>query len=244
MNEGNPLVLSTVEDEQAHDDLLLALTSIATPMKTQSKVAPARTPPPAGPRVIRKKKRVQTPQERRIEHELASEGRHRSRFFFSPTKSFADQVTEARAALAPEPPIPTDNAEIDERVSGYIDELPQAMESKITAVREFFLNEVAPKDFAMQAAIAQSIEILQKTLNAGISQESHMQFKRMVDRARLYKMAEFVVGYMGLPKAMAKTLVQSIEPQREVLFMGANPADDRRRPAQKQVKPNGQQQED
>jgi hypothetical protein len=242
MDESNPLVLTTVEEEQAHDELLSALTTIARPI-TQPKSV--KTPTSKTANVIRKKRRAtetKTPQERRIESELMAEPRRRSRFFFVPTKSFRDQINEARAAIAPVPREPEANAAIEERIVNYLTELPVAMEPNIERVREFFLNEVAPKDLAAQAAMAQSVEIIQKTLNAGISHESHAQFKRMIDRARLYKLAEFVVSYMGLPKTQVAALIQSIEPQKEVLFMGANPADDRRASRPRQVvNPNEQQ---
>lgn len=215
------LMLSSKQEEDAADELLLALTSLA-------KVIPVEKPK-------KKKKKVDT------SAATPEMKKHRSRFFFKPTQSFAASVQDQKDALAPAEPLENENAEVDARVKSYLNELPISIQPNIEEVREFFIDAIAPKTLAVQAATAQALDVIQRTLNAAIDPKPFAQFERMVDQARLYKMAEFVATYMGLPKSSVAELVNSVEPKKEMMIFHPDPYDQRRpKPAKQKQADDGE----
>jgi hypothetical protein len=135
----------------------------------------------------------------------------------------------------------TINGEVENRIKTYATELPPELQKHIEEVREFFIKEIAPKTLAVQGGTAQALDVVQKTINSAVDPALFAQFERMVAQARLYKMADFVVTYMGLPASVAEDLIHSVTPKKEVMFMAPNFDGERREPkapVKKKVTPN------
>ncbi len=213
----NHLILSTQKEEEAADDLLSALTTLAysTPVREQPK------------KLIKKKKK-------KVQPKPLTESNRRSRFFYTPTISIADEVAAARPISEPRV-LEAVNAEVDARVATYSQELPPALQPNIEAVREYFVSQVAPKTLAVQAGTAQALDVIQRTLNTAIDPQPFAQFERMVAQARLIKMARFVAEYMELPATAVPDLVESITPKKEMMIFHPHMLDDQRRPKPKQA---------
>lgn len=219
MSVANHLMLSTKGEEDSKDDLLSALTTLAYA-----------TPVPVQP-VKKKKKKLLTKE--------VPKTKHRSRFFYKPTSSLTEDVEVRKASIVPTA-LDTINGEVENRVKTYATELPPELQKHIEQVREFFIKEIAPKTLAVQGGTAQALDVVQKTINSAVDPALFAQFERMVAQARLYKMADFVVTYMGLPASVAEDLIHSVTPKKEVMFMAPNFDGERREkaPAKKKVAPN------
>jgi hypothetical protein len=218
----NHLILSTQKEEEAADDLLSALTTLAYATPQVQSTDPEQQQPK---KLIKKKKKRVEPR---------TESRHRSQFFYMPTVSIADEVEAAKPISEPKV-LEAVNAEVDSRVSLYSKELPTALQPNIEAVREYFVSHVAPKTLAVQAGTAQALDVIQRTLNTAIDPAPFAQFERMVAQARLIKMAGFVADYMQLPATAVADLVDSVTPKKEVMIFHPNMGDERRPPKPKQT---------
>src|ERR1700722_486240 len=139
----NHLLLTDVAKEEQDDDLLASLTNIA--YKT-----------PEAPKKKKKKKRVAA--------------QHRSKFFYSPTESFTDELNKGRQADkdAATTALTVLDKEVEDRGERYSKELPQALQDNIAEVREFFLNDIGPLMLAAQAGTVQAGQVLQRVLNTEI----------------------------------------------------------------------------
>jgi hypothetical protein len=208
----NHLLLTDVKKEEAADDLLASLTSIAY-----------KTPAPEVEEVPKepKKKKVKKV----------------NRFFYSPTVSFDAEVTQRkkRKGNRHESIVTVLDREVEDRRSSYAKELPKTIKSNIENVREFFLQEIGPLALAAQAGATQATQVMQRTLNTEISNVPFAQFENMISQASSIKMARFVAKYLDLPARTVEALLQPAQavPPKEVYFMGASPWDERRRPKEK-----------
>ena len=210
----NHLLLTDVAQEEQDDDILASLVNIAY-----------KTPQPLeeAPKKKKKKKRV-------------AESR-RSKFFFTPTDSFTDELNKGKQADedASHTALTYLDKEVEARGKTYSKELPEALQNNISEVREFFLNDIGPLMLAAQAGTVQAGQVLQRVLNTEIDNSSFIQFERMVSKASTIKMARFIASYLDLPLRTVETLLQTIQPPapREVLFMQNDPLAERRFPKEK-----------
>jgi hypothetical protein len=211
----NHLILSTKKDEDVADDLLMALTSIASAGVSDDSEPPiTRIERMATEREAPKKKK----KKRKLTVGLDVNGQpRRSRFFYEPTKSLTEVIQESKAISEPRS-LPNENAEIDGRIGQYARELPPVLMENITAIREYFLHEVAPKALASQAGTAQFMDVAQRTLGTAIDPKPMAQFERMVEHAQLIRMSKFVAKYMGLPVSTASTLAEAVTPKKEMMI--------------------------
>lgn len=210
----NPLVLATREEMEQADDLLLSLTTLAKPSNGSGGTAMSH---------VETMMRMQG-------HDPVSEDSanpppvRRSRFFYSPTQSFAEEVNASKS-ISEEKSLPHDNDEINSRVIQYSEELPTELGDRIHVLREYLLREWAPTALSANAATAQFIDVAQRTLGTAIDPAPLVKFERMIDRALTIKMADFVTKYAGLPKNKASDLLNSVAPQPQQALI-VHPHDD------------------
>lgn len=198
MASSNHLLLGTKAEEDQADDLLASISRIAiadTPPDEDEHVeaAAANTEPK-----IKKKKR-------------------KSRFFFTPSKSFIDEVEE-RKDLSKPTVLSMVDQEVEARRKTYRNELPDALQERIEEVREFFLTEVGPVTLGGQAGALQAMEVVQRVLGTEIDNKPFAQFERMLQDAVTIKMARFIAGYFDLPTTVARQLVETIQPKKEAFL--------------------------
>lgn len=200
----NHLLLTDVKQEEQDDELLASLTNIAYATPVQP---------------VEQQKEQQEKQTRK------------SRFFFTPTESFSAEVNKSKkASKKTHTALTVLDEEVETRQKTYSKELHAALKLNIESVREFFLNEIGPLTLAAQAGTVQASQVMQRVLNTEIDGQAFMQFERMVGKASTIKMARFIAKYLNLPVRTVEELLQVIQPPapKEVLFMNANPFDDRR----------------
>lgn len=204
MAVSNHLLLSTKAEEDSKDDLLSALSNIAYAIPTEAKSKSLPVPEP-----VKKK---------------------RNRFFYKPTRSFFEDVQDHKTiSKSVVSTLEHINNESEERADKYRTELPPVLSKNIESVREFFLHQIDPLILGVQGGTSQALDVVQKTLESAVDPTPFAQFERMVAHARLYKMAEFIVKYMKLPKSMVDDLMYAVQPKKEVMIIGPN-ADERTGP--------------
>lgn len=187
----NHLTLSTKKEEDQADDILSALTVIGTPLKERS---PDEKPVTAKPR-----------------------RHHRSKFFYTPTTSFIEEVQD-RKKEAQNPVLDIMDAEVEKRKAEYAKEFPPQLSKFIILVREFFLKEIGPRTLAAQAGSSQAKEVVQRLLDTEIDNKPFAQFERMLTEANRIKMARYIAQYMKLPQTVVSQLLNSTAPQKEIYF--------------------------
>ena len=208
--EKESLLLTDVKAEEEADDLMASLTNIAyaTPKEFQPEV-----------------------------QQQPSTGKHRSRFFFRPTRSFTASMEQSKKSQERDDSAVTVlDKEVEARRKTYSKELPKALNSNIAQVREFFLKEIAPLTLAAQAGTAQAREVAQRVLSTEIDNTGFLQFERMVSRASTIKMARFIAAYLKLPLRTVEELLEIVKPQapKEIMLVNNDPLGDRRIPKAKE----------
>ena len=128
-----------------------------------------------------------------------------SRFWFTLT-STEDFVKTRKAKLTNHAKEHID-AEVEERLVGFREELAPELAAKIAQVREFFLTEVAPLTMASSGGAIQSREVVQRLLGTPVDEAIFSRFENMVNRAATLKMAAFVAKYFGLAKEDIAALI-------------------------------------
>jgi hypothetical protein len=197
---GQTLLLSTKQEEETKDEMLLALSRIAS-VSTSF------------PKKKKKKKKL-------VRAEPVEAPRFKSRFFFRPTPSIAQQVEEAKAAAEPHSDLEIINETIVDRSKSYSTELPGVLKSEIDKVREFWLQEMGPQLLGSNPGTLQALDVMQQTIDGPVTDPAFSQFEKMVEHARLFKMANFIVKHMGLPKAIVPDLIHSVQPRKEMMIVG------------------------
>jgi hypothetical protein len=160
-----------------------------------------------------------------------------------PTNSIVDEIEAAKPVSEPKV-LEAVNAEVEARVVTYTGELPKQLQPRIEAVREYFVGEILPKVLAVGAGTAQALDVVQRTLGTEVNPQQFAQFERMVERARLIKMASFVTEYMDLPAEYASDLVDSVTPKKEMMIIHPQPGDERRQKAPQAPEPQVTHEED
>lgn len=102
--------------------------------------------------------------------------------------------------------------QIISRLEIYKQTSPKAFQRNIVAVREFFLNEVAPKTIAAAGGAGQAEEVLRRLLDTDIDESTAQRFAMMVNRAATLKMGQFVADYFGLPKEEISQIIGLAQP--------------------------------
>lgn len=92
------------------------------------------------------------------------------------------------------------DSQVEHRLSRYKKSSPKQFQSHIHEVREFFLNEIAPRTVAASGGTLQAVEVLTRLLDTEVDPSTVDRFNMMLNRATTLKMAQFVVNYFGLPQ--------------------------------------------
>ena len=131
----------------------------------------------------------------------------RSRFWFKVQESKVSKkrkdgevsIKKIREAMRPKELEHIDSQIVD-RLGLYKKESPEVYQSHIEEVREFFLNEIAPRTVAAPGGALQATEVLTRLLDTEVDPSTVSRFQNMLNRATTLKMAEFVAQYFGLSK--------------------------------------------
>lgn len=241
-NSKNSVVLSTKKEEDDADDLLSALSVMATavPKSKQKDIKTVNSiHAEAAKRVASLTDGALRALPRKKKKAKPLNSTRKSRFFFKITESFEDEMSRRQRELeaSRDPGMVSLDAEVDERRDRYIKELPPRLQRNIVNVREFFLKEIGPLTLAGSAGTTQAREVIQRTLNAPVNEQPFAQFERMLGAANTLKMARFITKYAGLNPGDAASLLSSISPKREVVFAQPLPDERRAPPAKEKVQP-------
>src|SRR6185437_11219069 len=175
-------LLNRNKDEAAQQALLAAITNLGTPLDKKPKK-----------------------QRSKDSWTKVGEGR-RSRFFYTPTTSFQEEV-EHRKQIAEPKEIELVDQQVEERLKTYEEELPPKLDHNIIKVREFWLKEIAPLTLAAQSGSAQAQDVVQRTLNAPVDQMPFRKFQLMIEHATTIKMAQYIAKYLGIPTSKVRELL-------------------------------------
>ena len=99
------------------------------------------------------------------------------------------------------------DSQVDKRLKSYKKSSPKEFQNCIVAVREFFLNEIAPKTIAATGGTTQATEVIRRLLDTDVDPSTVDRFYTMLNRATTLKLAEFVVSYFGLPKEYMASII-------------------------------------
>lgn len=194
------LFTNDLKAEQNMDDLFASLTNIAY-------ATPSADPnSPFNPKNIQDDEFVED-----VDSSYSPKKKYKSRFFYTPTKSFDDELDESKAEIKPTTLALVDQ-EVNDRSVSYKEELTDELVNRIDIIREFFLKEIAPKMFAAQSGIVQARMVAELALGAQVDNTHFSQFERMLSTAVTVKMARFITEYLGLPKAQSQELLSFLKP--------------------------------
>lgn len=143
----------------------------------------------------------------RLAYSIPKKVNRRSRFWFSmDIPGPATISTDERAQMAPRK-LDHIDSEIVERLSTYQLNSPRVFQGNIEQVREFFLNEIAPKTLAVSGGTTQATEVLKRMLETDIDASTAQRFLNMINRASTLKMAQFVATYFGLDQKYVDAII-------------------------------------
>lgn len=152
----------------------------------------------------------------------------RSRFFFRLTPSFSAQLDKKKKEFAPTQLTHVD-AEVDKRVRAYRLHMPAELSFNIDAVREFFLNEIAPITLAAGAGATQAREVVKRLVKSDIDGTQFEKFEVMMAKAVDIKMARFVARQLGLTKTEAVQILEAMKPRQPQIVPIGVPQNERPR---------------
>lgn len=130
----------------------------------------------------------------RLAYSIPKKVNRRSRFWFTMD---APVLSVSKEEMAPKK-LEHIDSEIVDRLTLYQKTSPGIFQGNIEDVREFFLNEIAPKTLAVSGGTTQAAEVLRRLLDTDIDQSTAQRFTNMINRAATLRMAQFVVSYFGL----------------------------------------------
>lgn len=141
----------------------------------------------------------------------------KSRFFFTIEPSFAAEIRVKKKQFKPKA-LDHIDAEVEERLVGYKEELPADLKANIELVREFFLTELAPLTLAGTAGTSQAREVIQRLLGVATDNTAFDRYERMMRVASNIQTARFIARFMGLPRSYVPQLMATLEPRAPVTF--------------------------
>jgi hypothetical protein len=144
----------------------------------------------------------------------AKERTRKSRFFFKLSPSFSEDVDRKKKTFAPRELHHVDE-EVTRRLKEYRKKIPEELSGNIDAVREFFLNEIAPITLAAGAGASQAQEIVKRLVKSDIDGTQFEKFERMMAKAVDIKMARFIARQLGLTKVEASEILEAMKPRQQ-----------------------------
>ena len=108
--------------------------------------------------------------------------------------------------------------------------LPKDMSGNIAAVRDFFVQELAPLTLALDPGATQAREILKSVVGTEMSPEPFYRFENMASKAVLIRMAHFLEDYLGLPEGTEDALLHQPRAAPPPPHQADNPEQEREPP--------------
>lgn len=179
------LILTQPEEEQAADDLLASLSTLAFSS-------------PTAPELV-------------VTDESSTT--YKSRFFFKPSVSFNQEVENRKQDFKPTALDHVDSV-VEGRLSTYKKEMPVALSANIETVREFFLTQIAPLTLASVAGTSQAQDVVQRLVGSAVDGTVFDKYDKMLRSAINISMARFITQYLGLPKSAHTTLLNELVPKQ------------------------------
>lgn len=139
----------------------------------------------------------------KLAYAIPSRDNRRSRFWF---KMEAPQLEVIKEAMRPKE-LEHIDSEIVSRLDAYRQESPPVLQKHIEEIREFFLQEIAPKTLAMSGGTTQATEVIRRLLDTDVDSSTVARFQNMVNRATTLRMAMFVCHYFGLPQTQVDNII-------------------------------------
>src|SRR6185503_15040208 len=136
----------------------------------------------------------------------------KSRFFFTLSASFTDEVRARKKVFAPKQLNHVDS-EVTKRLKAYRADIPVELAANIDGVREFFLQEIAPYTLATGAGATQAREVVKSLLGSDIDGTQFEKFERMMAHAVDIKMARYVSRMLSLTKSEAREILDAMKPR-------------------------------
>jgi hypothetical protein len=130
--------------------------------------------------------------------ETSRAGKRKSRFFFTLEEDVKVVDAVRKKQMAAKQLDHIDEA-VESRLASYKGQAAPALKTNLEAVREFFLNEVAPRTLSASGGVIQATDIIQRMIDSEVDPGMRSRFDQMVNRAAVYKMGIFVTEYFGLP---------------------------------------------
>lgn len=147
------------------------------------------------------------------EKEKAKKKRFKSRFFFVPSKSLDEETDELEESMKPRQIVHADE-HVTKRIEKLKLEFAPEFDKRHTAVREYFLTEIAPKLVSVKSGSDQAMMMLSQMFQSQLDPTAFNQFEQMSRAAARLMMAEYITKFFGLPKKRALELVAAITPMR------------------------------
>lgn len=138
----------------------------------------------------------------RLAYSVPDKKNRRSRFWFK-----LDQPAAVPAETMKPKVLEHIDSEIINRLAIYKGTSPAMFQGNIEAVREFFLNEVAPRTIAASGGTIQAAEVLKRLLDTEIDESTAQRFAQMVSRAATLTMGRFVASYFNLPEKYIDSVI-------------------------------------
>lgn len=149
----------------------------------------------------------------------------RSRFFFRLDAPSDEELR--RLELTEKPELPRSNKDLDDRSGSYSVELPDLMKGRIDLVREFMLQELAPRMMGGFTGVEQAKAILQRVIGGPVDDSTEHFFYQLMVKAANLRMSKFVAKYFDLPEREIQDLIQQLNYTRELIIERPNLGDPR-----------------
>lgn len=140
----------------------------------------------------------------------------RSRFIFKLRGPSDEEVR--RKELTERPELPRSTKEVDDRSESYSVELPGLMEDRLNKIREFMLQELAPRMLAAQAGITQARYVVDRVAGAQMDDSTEHFFNQLMVKAANLRMCKFIAEYFGLQVEEVEGLLKQLDYTRQILI--------------------------
>ena len=162
---------------------------------------------PVDKKKLQKAEKEQAKQQEQIEQpptiEVAS--KYQSRFFKHVDDHNEIDVLEERSIE--EKSLPDVNAVIADRSEQYAHQLPELIQHDLSKSREFFLEVLAPKAFALQTGLDQATKIIEEQVDE-IDTSTLSFCQRACMEAMKLKVISFIQAYLDLSDSETKELTE------------------------------------
>lgn len=162
---------------------------------------------PVDKKQLEKAEKEQAKQQAEIDHSpiIEVESKYQSRFFKHVDDHNEIEVLEERSTE--EKSLPDVNAVIADRSEKYAKQLPDLIQHDLSKSREFFLELLAPKAFALQTGLDQATKIIEEQVDE-IDTSTLSFCQRACMEAMKLKVIAFIKSYLELTDEETKELTE------------------------------------